>query len=253
MKLKKLKAVKLHTMTTIYGLAGSGKTSLINTLPGKVLVVDTDKGLASVDAEAFTGDVAECETFDDVIEALELAKDYDSIAIDHMTNVQELCYKHVLAKNNATKMLINHYGEASTMLKGVVDALVDYAFEGKSVLVLSQEKSVNIEEAVGDDVPQQILPNLMESVRNYLVASSRIVAHTERVTRSKIIKGVKKSKLVYQVRLGGNPVFVTKVTRKPNLSLPDVIPNATWELLTGLVDGTTQAKIEKAKEAKGEE
>ena len=154
-----------------------------------------------------------------MLEALELGKDYDSIAIDHMTKVQELCYKEILQENNAKKMLINHYGEASTKLKSLIDTLVDYAYEGKNILVIAQEKTINIEDEVDENIPSQIIPNLMESVRSYLVASSRIVGHMEKVTKSKIVKGKKESKEVFQLRLAGNPIFNLKVTRKPNLEL----------------------------------
>ena len=144
MKLKKLSKIKLHSMVTVYGASGSGKTSLINSLKdGNTLVIDTDKGLASVDSSMANVSVAECETFEDVLEAFELAKDFDNIAIDHLTNVQELCYKYVLEQNKAKKMLINHYGEASQLLKGLVDDLVALAYQGKQVLVLCQENQEN--------------------------------------------------------------------------------------------------------------
>ena len=100
MKLKKLNKIKLHTMTTLYGAPGSGKSSFINTLPGSVLIIDTDRGLASVEQdERFS--VAECTSWADVLEALTYAKDFDSIAVDHFTNVQELCYKDIMETNNA--------------------------------------------------------------------------------------------------------------------------------------------------------
>lgn len=252
MKLKSLSAVKLHTMTTLYGKPGTGKTTFISSLKGKTLIIDTDRGLASIDTESFEGSVAECETFNDIMEALSLAEQFDNVAIDHMSNVQELCYKHVLEKNKAKKMLINHYGEASQLLKSVVDILVDLAYKDKNVVVLCQEKSINVEDETNEDVPPQIAPNLMDSVRSYLIASSRIVGHTERVTKSKVIKGVKHTKDVYQVRLAGNPIYTLKVTRKPKLKIPDVITNPTFSELSGLCDGTTQAKKLKQNKEKGE-
>ena len=118
MKLKKLNKIKLHTMTTLYGAPGTSKTTFINTMPGSVLIIDTDRGLASVEQdERFS--VAECTSWADVVEALTYAKDFDSIAVDHFTNVQELCYKDIMETNNVKKMLINHYGEASTRLKAL--------------------------------------------------------------------------------------------------------------------------------------
>lgn len=246
MKLKKLSAVKLHTMTVLYGRPGSGKTSKINSLPGKVLVIDTDRGLASVEPKD-TVAVAECETYNDVLEALAMAKDFDSIAIDHMTNVQELCYKHLLSELGRDKMTLPLYGDATQLLKKLVDELVELSYSGKNILVLVQERSVNTEpeDAGKDDVPPQIMPNLMPGIGSYLTASSRIVGHTEKVNKTKVIKGDKITKEFFSVRLGGNPLFTTKVTRRPGLEVPDTLVNADWETLVGLTDGTTQAKMAK--------
>lgn len=242
MKLKKLNKIKLHTMTTLYGAPGSGKSSFINTLPGSVLIIDTDRGLASVEQdERFS--VAECTSWADVLEALTYAKDFDSIVVDHFTNVQELCYKDIMETNNVKKMLINHYGEASTRLKALVDELVDLSYQGKNVYVICQEKNVNIEDVVDENVPSQTIPNLMDSVSKYITASSRIIGHTERVTKSKVVKGEKKAKDFYQVRLAGNPIYTLKVTRKPGLIIPDTMVNPTWEAVVGLTDGTTQEKL----------
>lgn len=249
MELKKLNKIKLHTLTTLYGEPGSGKTTFINSLPGEVLVIDTDRGLASVTPEERFS-VAECYTWADVEEAINLANDFDSIAIDHFTNVQELLYKDLMTKKNAKQMSLNLYGEASIILRAFIDTLVRLSYSGKNVYVICQQKSVNVEEVTDENIPAQIIPNLMESVSKYLTASSRILGHTERITKSKIVKGNKKVKDFYQVRLAGNPVYNLKVTRKPGLAIPDTIINPTWDELVGLTDGTTQAK---AKKAEGDE
>ena len=233
-------------MTVFYGLPGSGKSSFINSLPGNVLIIDTDRGLASVEQDDRFS-VAECASWNDVIEALSYAKDFDSIAVDHLTNVQELCYKDIMEANHAKKMQLQHYGEASTRLKAFIDELVDLSYQGKNVYVIAQEKNLNIEDVVDENVPAQTVPNLMDSVSKYLTASSRIIGHTERVTKSKIVKGEKKVKDFYQVRLAGNPIYTLKVTRKPGLTIPDTMVNPTWEAVVGLTDGSTQAKMKEVK------
>lgn len=234
-------------MTTFYGAPGTSKTTFINTLPGNVLIIDTDRGLASVSQdERFS--VAECASWNDVIEALSYAKDFDSIAIDHLTNVQELCYKDIMQSEKVKKMQIQHYGEASTRMKALVDELVDLSYQGKNVYIIAQEKNLNIEDVVDENVPAQTVPNLMDSVAKYVTASSRIIGHTERVTKSKIVKGEKKVKDFYQVRLSGNPIYILKVTRKPGLPIPDTMVNPTWEAVVGLTNGSTQAKMKEDKE-----
>jgi len=249
MKLQKLTKIKLHTMTSFYGEPGSGKSYFINSLPGSVLVIDTDRGLASVAPDDRFA-VAECHTWDDVVEAMNFAKGFDSIAVDHFTGVQELLYKHLMKKASSKKMTLPMYGEASTILKGLIDELVAISYAGKNVYVICQQKSVNLEDVVDENIPASIIPNLMESVGKYLTASSRVIGHTERVLKSKVVKGVKKSKDFYQVRLSGNPAYNLKVTRKPGLSIPETVTNPTWETIVGYTDGTTQAKEAKSKEAK---
>ena len=129
-----------------------------------------------------------------------------------------------------------------------MDELVDLSYQGKNVYVICQEKNVNIEDVVDENVPSQTIPNLMDSVSKYITASSRIIGHTERVTKSKVVKGEKKVKDFYQVRLAGNPIYTLKVTRKPGLVIPDTMVNPTWEAVVGLTDGTTQEKLKGDKE-----
>ena len=135
MKIKKLNKVRLHTLTVLYGKPGSSKTTFINTLPGNVLILDTDKGLASVSQDDRFS-VAECVTWDDVLEALSYAKDFDSIAVDHLTNVQELCYKYLMKSANSKKMTLPMYGEANTLLKAFIDELVSLSYEGKNLSLI---------------------------------------------------------------------------------------------------------------------
>lgn len=76
----------------VYGQAGAGKTSLIKTLPGRVLVVSAESGLLSL--RGFDADVAEVATVDD-LRAVHgvLAKGghgYDWVAIDSLSEIAEI-------------------------------------------------------------------------------------------------------------------------------------------------------------------
>nr|DAD94730.1 MAG TPA: AAA domain protein [Siphoviridae sp. ctK0l2] len=224
-------------------------TSVINSLPGKTLIIDTDRGLASV-SPTDNVDVAECYNWEDILEAFAIAKtgDYESIAVDHFTNVQEMCYKHIMEKYKVDKMQIQHYGEASPLLKGLVDQLVGFSYDGKNVLVLAQEMSINVEEDEGEDVPRVICPNVSPAVRSYLQASARIVAHTQKENKKTFENGKKSIEEVYIAQVAGNPILTTKVTRKPGIEIPNKIKNPTWAKLTKLITGETTKKPAKAKE-----
>lgn len=250
MKLKSLSNIKLHKLSVLYGHAGSGKSTVINSLPGKVLIIDTDRGLASVSPDD-RFDVAECYSWEDVLEAFGLIKNYDSVAIDHFTNVQELCYHYIMNKYNVSQMQIQHYGEASPLLKHLVDLLVSASYEGKNVLVLAQETSINVEEEGGDDdVPKIICPNLSPSLRSYLQASARVILHTQRESKKTFENGKKVVEEVYAAQVSGNPVMVLKVTRAPGgEALPKKVKNPTWDKIVALVEGKKETK---KKETKGD-
>lgn len=224
-------------------------TTIVNSLPGKTLIIDTDRGLASVNPDE-RYDVAECYTWEDVLEAFAIANtgDYDSIAIDHFTNVQELCYKSIMEKYKVDKMQIQHYGEASPLLKSLVDQLVGMSYDGKNVLVIAQEMSINVEEDEGEDVPKVICPNLSPALRSYLQASARIIAHTQKENKKTFENGKKSIEEVYITQVAGNPILTTKVTRKPGIEIPNKIKNPTWAKLTKLITGETAKKPTKAKE-----
>ena len=90
----------------------------------------------------------------------------------------------------------------------------------------------------------------MNSVLKHLTANSRIIMHMEKTSESKIAGGKKRYKDIYQARLGGNPQIITKITKSKELSVPQVVKDPTWEFITGLITGETQAKLKSKKEEK---
>jgi len=76
----------------VYGAAGAGKTTLIKTLPGKVLILSAESGLLSIaDHDA---DVAEVSSIDDVREAYRFLASsdhqYDWVALDSFSEICEV-------------------------------------------------------------------------------------------------------------------------------------------------------------------
>lgn len=76
----------------VYGQAGAGKTSLIKTLPGRVLVVSAESGLLSL--RGFDADVAEVATVDDLRAVhgvlVKGGHGYDWVAIDSLSEIAEI-------------------------------------------------------------------------------------------------------------------------------------------------------------------
>lgn len=247
---KSLDNIETHNMTVAYGLPGAGKSSFIATLPGKILVIDTDRGLESVKGSGANVVSAECTNTEEVIEAFQYAEQFDSIALDNLSCLQDMVYAELMAKYKVNSLQIQHYGEASNFLISVIDELLNLAKKGKNVYVIAQEKAETTENVELGTSTTTVQPLCMNSVLKHLTANSRILMHMEKTADSKIVNGKKRYKDVYQARLGGNPQIVTKITKSKELSVPQVVKDPTWEFIAGLITGETQSKLKAKKEEK---
>jgi phage nucleotide-binding protein len=124
----------------VYGQAGSGKTSLIPTLP-KPIVLSAEGGLLSIqDANI---DFIEIADMDDLREAYEWAKgskeadQFQSVALDSISEVAEVVLQHELKKNKDGRAA---YGELNTTMQELIRAFRD--LPGKHVYMSAKlEKS----------------------------------------------------------------------------------------------------------------
>jgi len=109
----------------VYGQAGAGKTSLISTLPNPV-VLSAEGGLLSIqDADLPFIEIAD---MDDLREAYAWAKDSDeaknfqSVALDSISEVAEVVLQHELKKNKDGRAA---YGELNTTMQELIRAFRD--------------------------------------------------------------------------------------------------------------------------------
>ena len=124
----------------VYGQAGSGKTSLIPTLPYPI-VLSAEGGLLSIqDANI---DFIEIADMDDLREAYEWAKgskeadQFQSVALDSISEVAEVVLQHELKKNKDGRAA---YGELNTTMQELIRAFRD--LPGKHVYMSAKlEKS----------------------------------------------------------------------------------------------------------------
>lgn len=124
----------------VYGQAGSGKTSLIPTLPNPI-VLSAEGGLLSIqDADLPYIEIA---NMDDLREAYEWAcsspeaNQYQSVALDSISEVAEVVLQHELKKNKDGRAA---YGELNTTMQELIRAFRD--LPGKHVYMSAKlEKS----------------------------------------------------------------------------------------------------------------
>lgn len=124
----------------VYGASGAGKTSLIPTLPNPI-VLSAEGGLLSIqDADVPYIEIA---NMDDLREAYEWccnsaeAAQYQTIALDSLSEVAEVVLQHELKKNKDGRAA---YGELNTTMQELIRAFRD--LPGKHVYMSAKlEKS----------------------------------------------------------------------------------------------------------------
>ena len=108
----------------VYGAAGAGKTSLIKTLPGKVLVISAEAGLLSL--SGFDADVVEIKNVDDLREVHAFldkgGHGYDWVCLDSLSEIGEIC---LLSERASHRDVRQAYGALIEKMLGVCRAFRD--------------------------------------------------------------------------------------------------------------------------------
>lgn len=239
---------------TIYGEAGSGKTTFSSTAPKPIFYIDVkDKGTESLKFEGLKrGDVTvfRVSEFEDIYDAydylLEHLSDFKSVVIDHLTSLQNLCYISIMEGRKSKFMQMQWYGDSSSMMKEVFDLFASTVEEGLIPIFLAQQrvKEYDIGGEIGDDESElapEISPDVQPAVAKHICAASRVVAQTH-IQGKESKKG---TKIDYRLRLAPSAYYITKVTRKQGNYLPDYLVNPTYEDLEKIITGKYEEKPEK--------
>lgn len=246
--------IRNYLSAVLYGRSGSGKTTLAATFPTPMLLLDVnDRGTDSIaDVEDIM--VMNVETWDDFEMAYWYLKEhpdeYRTVVIDTVSQLQNACINHILEKKNKDStcagdwgiMTKREWGEAASLLKVWITRFRDLEME---VVFVAQDRTFNLDDEVD---PEQMLdpevgPQLMPSVVKHLNAAVHLIANTfirEHVASVKV-KGRRQKKEVrriqFCVRVGPNPVYITKVRKPRAVVLPSVIVDPDYGDLQALIKG----------------
>jgi len=237
----------------VYGRSGAGKTTFASTFPKPILLLDIkDQGTDSV-ADVKGMDVLEVEHWSDIEDIYwhlyDNTKGYKTVIFDTVTQLQQVCLHHVLTEKRKDtsragdwgSLSRNEWGDASAMMKEQITNFRDLPLE---VVFIAQEK-VSVEDEEGSD-PETLLvpevgPAVMKSVAGHLNASVSIIGHSFVKLRryKKEVKGKKIDieQVRYCLRIGPNPVYVTKVRKPRSIEPPAFIEDPTYDDVLEAIKG----------------
>lgn len=253
---KRVKDIKRHRSFVIYGRSGTGKTTFAGTFPGPILYLDVkDEGTDSI------SDVDDLEVME--IEDLDMMEDtywwlkknpgeYKTIVIDTVSQLQQMAVEDVASrkKKKTTKragdwgsMTKQDWGEVAGIMKELLINFRDLASDGTNIVFIAQDRTFNFDEEADDEqvLAPEVGPALSPSVARTLNAAVTMIGNTFIRSRriKKEVNGKKKTieKIEYCLRIGPNPVYVTKVRKAKSFETPDVIVDPTYEDVMEVING----------------
>lgn len=249
-RIRDVQKIKKPLRVALYGRSGSGKTTLACTFPKTLLLDIKDEGTDSVTdvpgLKAFA-----IETWDDLEQAYwflaEADHDFESVAIDTVTQMQDLAVREVVSQNKKNEkeagnwgtLSKREWGEVSTMLKTWV---TNFRNLPMNVVFIAQERVFNVDEesdTVDGAIMPEVGPRLMPSVASTLNAAVDLIGNcfvreTITRTRNKEKKLVETRKTQYCLRIGPHSVYVTKVRKPKSVEVPSFLVDAEFDDLIEL-------------------
>jgi AAA domain len=242
----------------VYGTSGSGKTTFAGTFPKPMLIIDIsddgDDSLEGIEGIDFTRPTS-FEEFERIYWFLKQGKHrYKTVVIDTMTELQGLIVRSMADSNPKIKKKGKSAGAWGTLTQnqwaGVSDAfrtqVINFRALEMHTVFLAQQKVTEIDYSDGDDgiddvVIPEVGPSAMKSIASILCSGSSFIGNT--FIRNRTVKKELKRKRIteYCMRVGPNPVYVTKVRKPKSVELPDFITDPSFEDLAKLRNGTWQS------------
>ena len=232
------------TSVLLYGVSGTGKTTLACDFPGPLLLLDVnDRGTKSVKDKKNLS-VIECSEWVDLEQTYwyikKNPKKFKTIIIDTVTMAQQLCMKHILdekgGSTNGGMLTKKDWGNVGQMLLTMLMQFRDLPDINK--VFLAQDKKPREDDNDDEDgqIVPQVTPRLMPSVATSLCAAVDVVGNTFIREVWKKIKTddkkiVKKKKTDYCLRIGPHAYYTTKARKPKAIEIPDFIVDPTYEKL----------------------
>lgn len=241
-----------HRSYVIYGRSGTGKTTIGGSFPKPILFLNIgDQGTDSIADLGEDVKVRDINTWDDFeFTYWWLVKNpgkYNSLVLDTVTQLQQCAIIKVLEDANKQTqragdwgvMTKREWGQVASLMKMWITNIRDLPME---TLFLAQER---VSESETEDpevmLDPEVGPRLSPSIAAHLNAEVSVIGSTfiRRRVRVKKVNGKKKefASIQYCLRLGPDPVYITKARKPKAIKLPPVLINPSYDEIVATLKG----------------
>jgi len=243
--------VSKHRSYVLYGRSGTGKTTIAASFPKPLLLLDAkDKGTDSI-SDVKKIDVMDVKAYEDFETVYWFLKQnpeaYKTVVIDTMSQVQHLAIEQIMEDQDKDTKRAGEWGTMTKRDWGMVasklkEAIINFRDLPQEVVFIAQDRVFNDDE--GDEesmLDPEVGPGLIPSVVKTLNAAVTVIGNTFIRNRIKVTgKGRKRKetkRTQYCLRVGPNPVYITKMRKPKKVKLPSVLVNPTYEDLIEIIKG----------------
>lgn len=252
--------VKHNGSTALYGLSGTGKTTLAATYPKPILYLNIrDNGTDSIsDVEDI--DVVDIDTSEELQEQIlwchkKAARGklpYKTIVLDTMSQLQGILVEEMGETKKLKKgkragdfgtLTMQDWGSIAGDLKAVIMDVRNLPVES---VFICQQRIFGLSDEEDDGLEQidpEVGPKLMPSVKNDLNASVSVIGNTfiriqvEKTKDPETKKKIKKVTKQFCLRVGPNSVYTTKIRKPKGIEAPDYIVDPTFRKIKKIMKG----------------
>lgn len=245
--------IPLNLKVLVYGRSGTGKTHFAGTAPTPVLVLDIkEKGTDTIRNRegVFVLPIETWQDFEEAFWYLDSNRGTEkfqggTIVIETVTQLQDLALEQV---TGGTDGMISRraWGEAAGLMKTWIMLYRDLPY---NVIFVAQDRQTESEEDL-EDADGMILPEVgpyvMPSVAKALNAAVGTIGQTfirerlQKVKSKENPEAIKTRRVVeYCMRTGPHARYLTKLRVDPDVKIPDVLVDPSFNKLLELTKGGT--------------
>lgn len=259
-KIKPLGSSDSGLKILLYGQSKSGKTTLWETFPRKILAIICSGGnepgeLKSIDTpeNRKSIDTLELDDSNDLTQIVEFLSngehDYETIVLDHVTGLQDLILKEVLGLDKipvvknwgiATQQ---EYGTTAIKCKTYLRELLGLPI---NVVIIGQEREFEKSkdsELLMPTVGVALMPSLtgwLNSACDYICQTfkgPKYVDKTIELNGKKQTKQIKTKGVEYNLRIGPHEIYTTgfRIPKSKGIDLPETITDPSYDKIMELI------------------
>lgn len=219
-----------------WGKSGTGKTKFVASLPKPLLYIrigdDGSNTIANVDGIK----AIHAESLDQlkgIGEELKKDRKFASVAVDTFSMITNVWIdQNIIQKKK--KMTQQAWGDLKVETEELIKIFHEVA--ATHIVALTCHESNDSIEGMEDEIIPDFRPNTTKGARTYLEGMANYGIHMAKMKKTVVKDGVEKEVVRYIGQLGANSYYWTKLQIDPEIKVPDIIVNPTYDKIMKIIN-----------------